>query len=170
MTSAPVDPGDPEVGPTVAPVPTAPLDGPVVNALQAALAGEHAVVWAYGVLGPRLNDNQQVTARAVLVEHGRSRDRLRTILVGAGAVPVAAEPAYDLPVDPVDAVRGLQLAALLEERLAAVYADLVAATGVTGGPALRTLAVTALVDAARRTAGWRGSAPTFPGLPEEPDA
>lgn len=152
---------------TVAPSAGAPLDGPTVTALQAVLAGEHAVVWAYGVLGPRLDDAQEAAARAALIAHGLARDALRALLVNAGAVPLASEPAYDLPVRPVDAPRAARLAALVEERLAATYADLVAATIE---PRVRRVGVQGLVLAARRTASWRGSAPTFPGMPEQPDA
>jgi hypothetical protein len=84
-------------------------------------------------------------------------------LVGAGATPVAAEPAYALPIEPTDAASAAELAATLEERLAAVYADLVAATNRLS---LRSLGVDGVVTAARRLAQWRGSAPPLPGLPE----
>ena len=102
----------------------------------------------------------------MLLAHATARDALRALLVGAGATPVAAEPAYALPVDPTDAVSAAELAASLEERLAAVYADLVAATNRLD---LRSLAVDGVTTAARRVAQWRGSAPALPGLPETPE-
>ena len=39
-------------------------------------------------------------ARSLLLAHASARDALRALLVGAGATPVAAEPAYALPVEP----------------------------------------------------------------------
>lgn len=134
-----------------------------IDALQQVLAGEHAVVWAYGTLGPRLADPEAERALTLLVLHQRRRDAVRAQLVGAGAQPVVAEPAYDVPVDPVDPASAAELAALVEERLAAVYGDLVAATDAAE---LRTQAVTGLVDSAVRASSWAPIATTFPGLPE----
>jgi hypothetical protein len=134
-----------------------------VDAMQAALAGEHAVVWAYGVLGPRAGDGLEELARSTLLAHAAARDALRSMLVGAGTTPVAAEPAYQLPVQPTDPVSAAELAAVLEERLAAVYGDLVAATTRN---VFRSHAIDGLVTAASRVAQWRGSAPALPGLPE----
>jgi hypothetical protein len=54
------------------------------------------------------------------------------------------------------------LSTVLEERLAAVWAD---AVGVLTGT-LRALAVGGLREAAVRAAGWRGGSVPFPGLPE----
>lgn len=145
------------------PTATTVLSEPVVAALQSVLAGEHAVVWAYGVLGPRAGDGREDFARDVLFAHATARDAMRARLVGAGATPVAAEPAYALPVDPTDPASAAELAAELEERLAALYADLVAATNRLD---LRSVAVDSVTIAARRVAQWRGSAPALPGLPE----
>jgi hypothetical protein len=153
-------------GPTATPTATTVLPEPAITALQAVLAGEHAVVWAYGVLGPRAGEGREDVARNLLLAHAGARDTLRALLVGAGAVPVAAEPAYELPVQPTDAASAAELAAGLEDRLSAVYADLVATTNVL---AIRTLAVDGVSTAARRVAQWRGSAPALPGLPEFAD-
>jgi hypothetical protein len=54
------------------------------------------------------------------------------------------------------------LATLLEERMAAIWADAVAE--LRGG--LRTLAVRNLSDCAVRAALWRRGSVPFPGLPE----
>jgi hypothetical protein len=51
---------------------------------------------------------------------------------------------------------------VIEDRIAAVYADLVA---VAVGE-LRGTAAGALRDAAVRAARWRGSSAAFPGLPD----
>lgn len=158
-TSPPVLP--PSLGPTTTPLVTGAVRPDAVDALQQVLAGEHAVVWAYGTLGPRLADPAR--ALTLLVQHQQRRDAVRAQLVGAGAQPVVAEPAYDLPIDPLDPASASELAALVEERLAAVYGDLVAASD---DPDLRTQAVTGLVESAVRARSWAPIATTFPGLPE----
>src|SRR5262249_44248489 len=69
-----------------------------VAALQAALAYEHSAVYGYGVLGARLRGGPQATARICWDGHKGRRDRLTEFLVARGAKPVAAEPAYRLPI------------------------------------------------------------------------
>lgn len=153
----------PSLGPTTTPIVTGAVQPDAVDALQQVLAGEHAVVWAYGALGPRLADPETERAFTLLVLHQRRRDAVRAQLVGAGAQPVVAEPAYDLPIDPLDPASAAELAALVEERLAAVYGDLVAASDA---PDLRTQGVTGLVDSAVRALSWAPIGTTFPGLLE----
>lgn len=155
------------VGPTITPAVTASLDPPSLQALQLVLAGEHAVVWAYGALGPHLDDAGQDRARELLVTHQATREVVRAELIGAGGDPVAAEPAYAVPILPRDPTTAAQLAALVEERLAAVYADLVAATSELR---LRTLGVDEVVESTLRAASWGPTETTFPGLPERDDA
>jgi hypothetical protein len=133
------------------------------EALQTTLAGEHAAVWVYGVLGgqvsrsaqPRLADDVDEAYR---IHRGR-RDTLIRTITDDGAEPVAAEIGYQLPSD-VGSAAQIEAAALLtEQRCAATYADLVART--TG--ARRRWAVNALTDAAVRQLRFRGSPETFPG-------
>lgn len=162
-TVSPSDDRPYALGPTATPRVTGAIRPKAVDALQQVLAGEHAVVWAYGALGPRLDEAGSARALELLRAHEHRRDAVRAQLVGAGVQPVVAEPAYDLPADPVDAATAAQLASLVEERLAAVYADLVAATGDSQ---LRTDGVTGLVDSAVRALSWAPVPTTFPGLPE----
>jgi hypothetical protein len=134
-----------------------------LTALQAALAGEHATVYAYGVAGAHLRDARRRAALQARDAHLARRDRLTDLVIAAGEQPVAAEPAYALPEPVEDAAGARRLAATVEERLAATYADLVAAADGD----LRSLAATALQEAAVRAATWRGhSVGPFPGLPE----
>ena len=155
--------GSAGTGPTASPTATTTLPEPALAALQATLAGEHAAVWAYGTLGPRAGRAGEDLARSMLLAHATSRDGLRALLVGAGAIPEAAEAAYALPVDPTDPVTAAEVAARVEERLAAVYADLVAATSRRD---LRSIAIAGVTTAAVGVVRWGGSAPPFPGLPE----
>lgn len=157
----------PHVGPTTIPTTAATLDESTLDALGQVLAGEHAVIWAYGALGPHLDKTGEDRVRALLVMHQASRQGVRAAVLGAGGEPVAAEPAYALPIVPTDQTTASQLAGLVEERLAAVYADLVAATRDRG---LRTRGVSGVVESMLRAASWGPTETRFPGLPEREDS
>jgi uncharacterized protein DUF4439 len=136
-----------------------------VPELQAALAAEHAAIYGYGVLGPRLSGAQRQTARTLLDAHRARRDRLRALLVAQRAEPVAAAPAYPLPVRPTSARAAAQLAAALEDKVLAAYLGL---AGVRDRR-LRRFAAQSMQEAATRAVRWRGGAvpsPAFPGMPE----
>ena len=145
---------------------TAPGDptypSPVVS-LRSALAGEHAAVYAYGIVGARVSPAQRPAVRAVYDAHRVRRDSLEARIRELGQQPVPAEPAYTLPFDVVDAAAARRLAALVEERLAALYADVVYSARDRG---LRDLGASALAEAAVRAAQWSGVTVAFPGLPE----
>lgn len=133
-----------------------------VAALQAVLAAEHAVIYGYGVAGAHLNGAARRDAERGWTAHRARRDALQGRLSAAGAQPVPPAPAYALPA-PVDSRRSARaLLILLEERLAAVWAD---AVGELVGD-LRGFAVDGLTEAAVAAAQWRRSSVAFPGLPE----
>ena len=99
-----------------------------VEALQTALAGEHAALCVYGVLGGAdvaVGDPVAVPRRvtAGYQAHRGRRDQLVRGIRDLGAEPVAAEAAYELP-NPVATPRQVEQAALVtEQRCAATYAD-----------------------------------------------
>lgn len=137
-----------------------------VDALQRTLAGEHAAVYVYGLVGARVSSSQQPdlsqrVREAYAVHRGR-RDDLLTMVQAAGADPVAAKVSYELP-NPAHTTAELQAVSLdIEQRCAAVYADLVdSASGAD-----RRWALDALEDAAVRGLGFGGKAEPFPGLAE----
>jgi hypothetical protein len=134
-----------------------------VEALQAALAGEHAAAYAYGVIGARLQGARRGQAEASRASHRARRDELIELVAGLGGNPVVAEPAYALPF-PVDDPRAARaLAADVEDRVAATYADVV--TESSGD--VRSFAAAAMQAAAVDAFAWRGrSSGPFPGLPE----
>jgi hypothetical protein len=72
-----------------------------VQALQKALAAEHAAVHLYGLLGGQSSKSQQPTLFALLEktydDHRASRDRLTVLVTKRGAEPVAAKSEYDVP-------------------------------------------------------------------------
>jgi hypothetical protein len=132
------------------------------DAVQKALAGEHAAIYGYGVAGAWLRGASRASAQAAYSAHRARRDQLERLLTDQSVEPVAAAASYDLPVVVTDAATAVQLALALEEGVAATYADAVAATS---GP-LRELSASALQEAAVRAAHWRGHSVPFPGLPE----
>jgi hypothetical protein len=136
------------------------------DAVQKTLAAEHAAVYLFGVIGARVSASAQAqlsqrVREAYTVHRGR-RDQLVAMLRAVDADPVAAEVAYDLPT-PARTLSQLERAALLvEERCAAVYADMVSHTA----RANRQWALDSLEDAAVRLLGFGGDAEPFPGIGE----
>ncbi|MFI0485887.1 ferritin-like domain-containing protein [Actinomadura sp. 9N215] len=134
------------------------------DAVQKALAGEHAAVYGYGVLGARLQGPLRQTAKAVWNAHRARRDELIAILSGT---PVAAAAVYELPVKVTSARSAARLAAALEDGLVPAY---VALAGVSS-PDLRAFAADGAQRAMARSAAWlsKAGAPAprdaFPGLP-----
>jgi hypothetical protein len=130
--------------------------------LQDVLAAEHAVVFGYGVAGARLRGAARRRAQRAYDGHRARRDELARLVADRGAQPVAAAATYELPAPVATAGDARVLATLLEERLAAVWADAVLA--LEGD--LRDLGVAGLRDAAVAAALWRGGSVPFPGLAE----
>jgi hypothetical protein len=130
-----------------------------VAALQAALAGEHAAVWACGRAAGELGGSQRTASLDQLDEHRAAREALRRRVNAAGADPVDAAAAYVEPFPVTGAQTAGRLLAHVEDALAACYADLAAAT--TGDERTRALGLS--VAAARRSIAWGGPAKAFPG-------
>ncbi|MGH3241884.1 MAG: ferritin-like domain-containing protein, partial [Spirillospora sp.] len=134
------------------------------DAVQKALAAEHAAVYGYGVLGARLNGSLRQTAKAVWDAHRAQRDELVSILSGT---PVAAAAVYELPVKVASARDAARLAAALEDALVPAYVVLAGASS----PDLRVFAAHSAQRAMARSAAWRSRAgaatarDAFPGLP-----
>ncbi len=137
-----------------------------LDLLQTALAAEHAAIYGYGLLGAHLRGAKQETATALWEAHRARRDRLAALVAGLGGTPVAAQPAYRLPVQVTSARTAAQLAAALEQNVLDGYAGLAGATA----PALRSLAAQAMQEAVTRQIRWSGAAPStaFPGLRSTP--
>lgn len=132
-----------------------------LQALQAALAAEHAAVYGYGVAGAMLSGAEQSMALNDWKAHQEARDTLEAMIVKLGATPVAAAAAYELPFAVRDARSARLLATALEEGVARAYLGLVAVTDQT----LRTFGALAMLPPANRAAAWRGSTVAFPGMP-----
>lgn len=138
--------------PSAPPVPTANA-AQAASAASAALAGEHAAIYAFGVVGAHFEDSQQPLAAAALSRHLAQREALTATIAGGGlGVAEPAEPAYALPFPVRYRADALRLAVLVEDRLAALYLRLVTATA---DRQLRALAASALQASAADAARWR---------------
>ncbi len=151
--------------PTTPSAPTsAPTTDPAVEALQVALAAEHAAVFVYAALGAQTSRSAAPTlfdrvTRAYRVHVGR-RDRLTAMITAAGAEPAPAESGYALPADLGTVAAVTARARALEEGATSTYAYLVAST--TGAD--RAWAVEALLDAAVRVLDFGGRPERLPGI------
>ena len=130
--------------------------------LQTLLAAEHAVVYGYGVAGAHLDGSARARATRGWTTHQARRDQLVALITARGGTPAPPAASYALPAPVRTADDARTLLTLLEERLAAVWADAVA--NLHGD--LRGYAAAGLSDAAVAAARWRGGSVPFPGLPE----
>jgi hypothetical protein len=134
----------------------------LATATAAALSAEYAAAYGYGVVGAHCSGAARVRATRALAWHRAQQSPLRAALTRAGVALPAPQPAYELPFAVTDPAAALRLATVLEQGVAATYADLVAAS--EGGD--RQTAALALAACAVRAAQWRGYSVPFPGLPE----
>ncbi len=137
-----------------------------LEALQTTLAGEHAAVYVYGVVGGRVSVSAEPElwnkVRAAYTVHRGRRDQLTTMVRAADGDPVAAEVSYVLPNPATTPPQLVRVARELEARSATVYAEMV---GSTAG-AHRQWAIDALEDAAVRVLGFGAAPAVFPGIDE----
>jgi hypothetical protein len=131
-----------------------------VTALQEALAGEHAALFGYGVVGGRSAPADAALARAAYVRHRSRRDALTRLLTALDQRPVPAEAGYRLPFSVDDGAALRRLAVLIEQRCAALYATVVR----DSGQARREFGVRAMLDCATEALRWGAAPEPFPGL------
>lgn len=126
------------------------------TAVLAAIEGEEAALYAYGVAGPWLDGADRDLALGGLAAH-----RARVLALRATASDAAEQGApggfITGPVDSAESARALL--AGVEARLAATYADLAAA--VAGGE--RRNAVLAGCECSVRSVAWGAPTAAFPG-------
>ena len=152
----------------MATVTTGPSATGEAEALNGALAAEHAAIWGYGVVGTALPAERRPLAVTAENAHRDARDGLVALLSQRGTEPVGPEGAYELPFPVLSTADAATLAVTLEEGVAAAYVQVLAAAAESG---TRQLAVAALGSTEVRAVGWRalaGSTPVttpFPGLP-----
>jgi sirohydrochlorin ferrochelatase len=132
------------------------------DALDAALDGEHAAIYAYGVVGPKLTG----TARAMALQYEAVHRAQRDSMLETMTSPPTGQAVYALPFAVTDTRSAIALAVEVEARCAQLWRAVVAATESTG----RQAPLTVLTNAALRAAALRrigGAVPgtvAFPGL------
>ncbi|MFE6647123.1 DUF4439 domain-containing protein [Nocardioides sp. NPDC057772] len=133
------------------------------EAVQAALAVEHAAIFVLGALGGRTSASSAPALARALTDayddHVNAREALAARVVAAGIEPVAPSAVYDLP-GRIGTESGIGAAALrLEKDTAATYLSL--APKATGAD--RTLLIQLLCRAAARQLDLGAKPTAFPG-------
>jgi hypothetical protein len=124
-------------------------------ALVAAVQGEQAAIYSYGVLGAYLTGTDRSLASRAETDHRNLRDQLTMSM----ASPPAASVIYRMPFPVTSAATALAAAVTVEERSSALWrAAVVATTGTE-----RQIALNALVAGAVRAAAFRRAAGAYPG-------
>ncbi|MEZ5160804.1 MAG: ferritin-like domain-containing protein [Marmoricola sp.] len=136
---------------------------PGIQAMQEALADEHAAVYLFGLLGARVSSASSpryLTCSASFADHRRNRDDLSQMIAAAGDTPVASAVAYD-PPGPVDTPSGIRRTAVkLEKRMTLRYGALIANTTMEQ----RVWAITALREGAMREIAYGVAPQDLPGV------
>ena len=134
--------------------------------LQETLAAEHARLYLYGVLGARTSQAATPSLLATLTDcyrhHRALRDQLRLMLRDAGAEPVVAAPAYDVPAGWTGPAAITAAALGLEVATVETMAAMVARTSGEH----RRWALAALQWSAVRQLDLGGAPQPWPGAPE----
>jgi hypothetical protein len=135
-----------------------------VQALQKALAAEHAALHLYGLLGAQSSKSRQPTLFSRLdrtyADHRAARDQLTVLVSAKGADPVAAKIDYEAPGPTGTAAEIEAVARTIEKRMTLTYGELVAHTA----GADRQWAIRALDASALRELGFGVRPAQFPGL------
>ncbi|MBN9611823.1 MAG: ferritin-like domain-containing protein [Actinobacteria bacterium] len=140
-----------------------------IDALQAALASEHAALWAYGLVAA-YDPKAAAAVTAAITSHQNTRDLAANLIVQGGATPVGPDPAYTTPHPVTDVATAQALALIIESDCAAAWRSV---AGHTDDSTLRGTALSALTDCAMRMVSWRkaaGDTPLtipFPGAPTQ---
>ncbi|WP_433439505.1 ferritin-like domain-containing protein [Nonomuraea sp. CA-141351] len=133
-----------------------------IEKLRKALAAEHAVLFAYGLLGARTSGSLRARISAAFDAHRARRDQLRTFITARGGRPAEPDASYALPFFPADQALAVKLAVHLENGVTAAYLELAAAQDIT----LRRYAALAMQEAVTRSYAFRpAQPPAFPGMP-----
>lgn len=135
-----------------------------LEALQLALAGEHASVYLFGLLGAQSSKSRQPALFRRLEQdydaHRAARDQLTVLVSAQGADPVAAEVSYTAPGRTDTPAHIQAVARTVEQRMTRVYGQLVASTSGND----RRWAITALDASAVREVAYGADPQDFPGL------
>lgn len=159
--------------PHVNPIAAEDLTAADIEALQQAVAAEHAAVFTYGLVLAHAQDHRREQIQDHLAAHRDRRDQTTAVLTAAGADIPAAAAGYtvDRVVDSPQAAA--ELAVLVEEQTAQSWYAVIESART---PGVRTQGSAALTDCAVRAARWRVAAgivpatTAFPGRPDQDSA
>jgi len=145
------------------------IDPTATDAVQDALATEHAALWCYSLAVAFLPAAQLGAARTDAEAHRVLREQIEQTLAQIGAQAVSAQPAYATPKPVVDGDSAMALLEVAETDAMAAWRSVLERT-TDGG--LRKAALSALTSGTLRCAHWRGAlgtTPAIPVLPGQPD-
>jgi len=148
--------------------PVSTVEPEAVEALQDALAVEHAALWSYALAIAFLPTAQARQARDDADEHRELRSAIEQTLTDLGHRPVSAQPAYATPRPVTDAESAAELLVIAETDALAAWRSVMEHT--VDRP-LRRAALEALSKSTRRCARWRrivGTSPAIPVFPGRP--
>lgn len=141
------------------------IDETATEALQDALATEHAALWCYGLALAYLGRAEAGQARADADAHRTLRAAVEQTLRQIGVRAVTAQPAYATPQPVTDAATAAALVLVAETDALAAWRSVLERTA---DRPLRQAALDALTQGTLRTARWRvvvGSPPAVPVFP-----
>jgi hypothetical protein len=143
---------------------------PTIDALQGALATEHAALWCYSLAVAFLTGAQLDQARSDSRAHLDLRGAVERTLSRLGTPAVSAQPAYATPQPVTDAKSAAALLEVSESDAMAAWRSVIERTADQG---LRRSALQALSDGTLRCARWRvvvGHPPAIPVFPGRQDS
>ncbi|MET0188757.1 MAG: ferritin-like domain-containing protein [Pseudonocardia sediminis] len=142
-----------------------PFDDVAVEALQRALASEHAALWAYSLALAFVPVDWATRARADIEAHKTLRAQVTQTLSTLGKRPVSAQPAYTPPQPVVDANSAGALLVAAETDTTAAWRSVLERSTVAQ---LRAAGLKAMVDSTGRIAFWRAVTDRAPVIPVFP--
>ncbi|WET81720.1 ferritin-like domain-containing protein [Amycolatopsis sp. QT-25] len=141
------------------------LGGETTEAVQRALAAEHAAIWVYGLVSAYLPAAFTGAVSRGTAEHVKRRNVCERMLSAAGQTATGPEAAYVPPKPVTEANSAMELVATAEADATAAWLGLI---DRTDDAALRTTALNALIGSARRGTAWRaefGAKPVAIAMP-----
>lgn len=136
-----------------------------VEALQRALASEHAALWAYKMALAFVPVDWAERARADIKAHTTLRGQINETLTQVGQRPVSAQPAHTPPQPVVDAVSAGALLVSAETDTIAAWRSVMERSAQV---ALREAGLKAMTECTGRLAYWRTVTERSPVIPVFP--
>lgn len=130
------------------------------EALAALVAGEDAAVYGYGVVAAHVSGEGRTRALTILQSHRARALAWRGVASSLGASAPPAAAAYELPFEVDSDPTARTLAADMEQRLAALYAQ---ASSALDDRAQRKDAILGARECATRAVVWGADSEAFPG-------